>query len=498
MIGIELINRASTHSDRRALMDGDQCVSYRVLLDRSALIASGLLQQSADLCGERIALFLPAGLKYILAQWAVWRSGGIVVPLNIHAGVRELEYALTAVGVTRLITNPAGLDKVAGIADENRIVLLQTETLESHTATSLPEVADSRMAMILFTSGTTARPKGVVSTHVNINAQVECLVKEWQWQADDCIPGFLPMHHIHGIVNVVNCALWTGACIDFFPAFNIDSILERVTLGRYTIFMAVPTIYVKLIQHLRTLPGQEMAEICSGFTRMRLMVSGSAALSVTTHREWSELTGQVLLERYGMTEIGMALSNPLHGERRPGTVGQALPGVELQLADERGGTISGEHESGEIRVRGAMVFDRYWDNPQATREAFSNGWFMTGDMAVLEDGYYRIMGRLSVDIIKSGGYKLSALEIEEVLLTHPAITECAVVGVDDPTWGEAVAAAVVLKTDAVLDLATLRSWMKTEVSPYKIPKQLLILDQLPRNAMGKVTKPDVKQLVLNG
>ena len=224
------------------------------------------------------------------------------------------------------------------------------------------------------------------------------------------------------------------------------------------------------------------------------MVSGSAALPASVHEQWSALTGQELLERYGMTEIGMAISNQYRGERRPGAVGAPLPGVEIRLKAEQGPVITVEDEPGEIQVRGPGVFQSYWNRPEATAETFEDGWFRSGDMAVRERRYYRIMGRLSVDIIKSGGYKLSALEIEAALLDHPHIAECAVIGLPDDTWGEAVSAACVLNDGASLDLASLRDWCKGRLSVYKIPQRLEVVAELPRNAMGKVTKPAVRTL----
>ena len=195
-----------------------------------------------------------------------------------------------------------------------------------------------------------------------------------------------------------------------------------------------------------------------------------------------------------MTEIGMAISNPYHGERRPGAVGEALPGVEVRLKTDTGVIITGEDEPGEIQVRGPGVFHAYWNRPAARAESFDDGWFRTGDMAVRERGYYRIMGRLSVDIIKSGGYKLSALEIEAALLEHPNIRECAVIGLPDETWGEAVTAVVVVKDSTSLELPALRDWCKGRLSVYKIPQRLLVVNELPRNVMGKVTKPAVRAL----
>jgi malonyl-CoA/methylmalonyl-CoA synthetase len=216
-------------------------------------------------------------------------------------------------------------------------------------------------------------------------------------------------------------------------------------------------------------------------------------LPVQTLERWRDISGHTLLERYGMTEIGMALSNPLHGERRPGFVGTPLPGVQVRLVDEHGRSVP-PGTSGEIEVRGGSVFLEYWGRPAATVEAFRDGWFRTGDVAVLEDGAYRILGRSSVDIIKTGGYKVSALEIEEVLRTHPDIVECAVVGVEDPEWGERVAVAVELQAGGSLDLETLKGWSKDRLAPYKIPRALRVVSTLPRNAMGKVTKPDVAAL----
>lgn len=223
------------------------------------------------------------------------------------------------------------------------------------------------------------------------------------------------------------------------------------------------------------------------------MVSGSAALPVATLEEWRTLSGHTLLERYGMTELGMALSNPLRGERRPGYVGTPLPDVVVRLVDERGAPVS-PGTPGEIEVRGPGVFLEYWQRPDATRAAFRDGWFRTGDTAVLEQGAYRILGRSNVDIIKTGGFKVSALEIEEELRTHPAIAECAVVGVDDPWWGERVCVAVELADGAALVLEELQAWCKERLAPYKVPRALRTVDVLPRNAMGKVLKPEVSKL----
>lgn len=491
---LQLIQRAATNANAVALRSKDSEHSYAEILQRSESIAAELLGESIDLQESRVAFLLPAGFEYVCVQWAIWRAGGVVVPLSLSATTPELEYALIDSQTSCVVTSRELAPQVEASCSQSNLRLLMVDEISSTQPTSLPAIGADRRAMILYTSGTTSKPKGVVTTHANIQSQIETLIEAWQWQPTDRIPLFLPLHHIHGIINVMSCALWSGATIEPFPHFDIETILELVAEGAYTVFMAVPTIYVKLIQHLESLAEADRAHKIAGFAAMRLMISGSAALPASVHEKWTALTGQKLLERYGMTEIGMALSNLYHGERRPGTVGQPLPDVELRLKSEHGETVVNEGEPGEIQVRGPGVFGEYWNRPEVTAESFEDGWFRTGDMAVLEDGYYRIMGRQSVDIIKSGGYKLSALEIEATLLDHPAIRECAVVGVADDTWGEAVAVAVVLKDGEALEIESLRSWCRDRLSTYKIPKQLLVVPALPRNAMGKVTKPAVAEL----
>lgn len=493
MPDLPFIARARSFADRIAFRTSEASHTYRELLERSAVIASELLGDQSDLQEARVALLVAPGSEYTASQWAIWRAGGIKLPICLSATEPEWEYALTDSQVGIVITDAANAPKIAPLCQKLGIRQLIVNSVHQVTPKPLPHISTERRAMILYTSGTTSKPKGVVTTHANIQAQIESLVEAWEWNAEDRIPMFLPLHHIHGIINITGCALWSGAVVEPFARFEMNAILDRVRAEAYTLFMAVPTIYVKLIQALEAASEADRAAIVDGFKKMRLMVSGSAALPASVHQQWTALTGQELLERYGMTEIGMAISNLYRGERRPGSVGAALPGVEVRLKAENGPVITAEDEPGEIQVRGATVFQAYWNRPEATAETFEDGWFRTGDMAVLERGYYRIMGRLSVDIIKSGGYKLSALEIEAALLEHPLIAECAVIGFPDDTWGEAVSAAVVLK-NGTLDLTALRDWCKGRLSVYKIPQRLKVVTELPRNAMGKVTKPAVRAL----
>ena len=491
---LQLIARGQSHGNAVALRSGDVEHTYSQLLDRSAAVAVTLLNGAPDLNESRIAYLAPTGFDYITVQWGIWRAGGVAVPLSLSATEPELEYALTDSQADCVVTTRDCAEKVRGLCDRHKLRLLVVEDVSGTDGKALPFIDPQRRAMMLYTSGTTSTPKGVVTSHVNIQAQIESLVEAWEWQASDTIPLFLPLHHIHGIINVMSCALWSGATIESFPRFDADAVLNRVAAAAYSVFMAVPTIYVKLLQAVKGLNDSERRDVICGFAGMRLMVSGSAALPASVHHEWTSLTGQALLERYGMTEIGMALSNPYDGERRPGSVGVALPGMHVRLMSETGERIDGEGEAGEIQVRGPGVFVEYWNRPDVTAASFVDGWFRTGDIAVREYDYLRIMGRQSVDIIKSGGYKLSALEIESVLLQHPSIMECAVVGIPDDTWGEAVAAAAVLRDDDQLSNSDLKTWCDDRLSRYKIPRQLCVVDCLPRNAMGKVTKPSVRKL----
>ena len=480
--------------DKVALVERDHAFTYAQVERRIVQFASGLLAGRSDLEEARIAFLIPAGVDYVTALHGVWRAGGIAIPLNVASAESEWEHCLTSAGVTQVIVDEQTLGGIEDLCDRLSVRIATVSDTLTDSVSPLPELSPARRAMIVFTSGTTSKPKGAVTTHGNIAAQIETLVTAWEWQADDVIALFLPLHHVHGIINVLSCALWTGATVHAMPKLDLAALCSQVAADTFSVFMAVPTIYVKLIDHLQTLEDGEVEGVSEGFANMRLNVSGSAACPVEVFEQWRDLTGQMLLERYGMTEIGMALSNPYRGERRPGYVGRALPNVAVQLVDEEGGVVTGEGAPGEIRIQSPTVFLEYWDNAEATEASFSDGWFCTGDIAVIEDGYYRIMGRSSVDIIKSGGYKLSALEIENKLLAHPDIAEVAVVGIKDRTWGEAVAAVVALKGDGDMRVEDLKSWCDGKLSSYKVPKQLQVVDALPRNAMGKVVKPSLKPL----
>jgi malonyl-CoA/methylmalonyl-CoA synthetase len=280
--------------------------------------------------------------------------------------------------------------------------------------------------------------------------------------------------------------------VEFLTHFDPKAVFDIFMRGKVNVFMAVPTIYFKLISYYDSLPRSEQFELSERMKTFRLMVSGSAALPVSVMEKWWQISGHYLLERYGMTEIGMAISNPYIGERRAGHIGQPLKGVEVRLCDEQDKEIPLD-QAGEIQVKGPGVFKKYWGKPEATAKAFTkDGWFKTGDIALMENGYFKILGRDSIDIIKSGGYKISALEIEEVLRTHPAIKDCAVVGIPDDEWGEKVVAALV--ANAPIDTEVLNQWIREKMPAYKSPRKYLFVADLPKNAMGKVTKNELKKL----
>jgi malonyl-CoA/methylmalonyl-CoA synthetase len=488
---------AERHGERTAVVDSQGTFTYHDLLDVSSRVATALLAGREDLHEERVAFLVTPGFPWVAVQWGIWRAGGVAVPLPLNSTKPELEYLIDDTATSTLLFDASGAALLESIVAVRGIRAFPCEHLLAFQTARLPEVTSERRAMILYTSGTTSRPKGVVTTQTNITAQIMSLVEAWEWSADDSILLCLPLHHVHGIINVVSCALWSGATCHMLPRFDANTVWDHIASGKITIFMAVPTIYAKLIAIWESASPERRANLTQACARLRLMVSGSAALPVSTLQRWKEISGHILLERYGMTEIGMALSNPLRGERVPGSVGTPLPGVEVQLVGDDGNSVP-PGMPGEIEVRGPNVFAEYWGQPDPTRDAFRDGWFRTGDTAVVEGGVYRILGRTNVDILKTGGHKVSALEIEEALRAHPALAECAVVGVPDPEWGERVAAAVVLNDGmndgAALDLSSLRAWAKESLAPHKLPSRLLVLDKLPRNAIGKVMKPALVEM----
>lgn len=490
-----LLEQAYQNLDKVAIREESGSFTYRQVLQKAEQLATELLGQKEHLQAERICYLTRPGMDTLVSLWGIWLAGGIAVPMGLMYPIAELAYVLELSQATALLVSDEYEDKGQQAIDSRKVwlhALPKTHTKQKNT--QLPAIDPNQGALMLFTSGTTSRPKGVLHSHSNLQAQVQSLQKAWKWSIEDHILCVLPLHHTHGLINVLSCSLASGASCTFLPKFEAKAVWEHFASGALSLFMAVPTVYKKLVDEWEQ---QELSEqkrlsaACEGF---RLMVSGSAALPVSLLEKWESITGQRLLERYGMTEIGMCLSNPYEGERRAGTVGQPLPGVEVRLLDENLKEVA-EGQQGQIVTRGPAVFHEYFRNEKASQEAFTDdGWFLTGDMAKVEDGYIRILGRSSVDILKSGGYKISALEIEEVIRSFAGVIDCAVVGLEDEEWGQRIAAALVVGNEEAFDREKLRAFLLLALAPYKVPRDYRLLDDLPRNALGKVQKKAVQKL----
>ena len=495
---LSLIERIVAFGDQPAVVDPSGTWTYAEL-DRRAKDLARVMISSGVGRGDRVALLCRPGRDFVIAVLATWWAGAMAVPLHPAHPAAELGYVLDDAAAGFLITSDQHADAAEALAQPRYLTVVTVDPgagdeerppLTPPVALTPPDSADA--ALVIHTSGTTGRPKGVVHTHASVQAQIEGMVEAWAWSADDRILLVLPLNHVHGIVNVTLCPLWVGATAEAPGGFDPVETWERLASGRLTIFMAVPTIYARLLATWADADEAAQARWSTGAESLRLMVSGSAALPVTVLDEWRRITGQLLLERYGMTEVGMALGNTL-AHRVAGHVGVPFPGVEARIVDDVGSDVA-DGQPGELLLRGPQLFAGYWNRPDETTDAFTDGWFRTGDVGVATPDGYRLLGRESVDILKTGGEKVSALEIEEVLRTHRDVVDCAVVGLPDVEWGQRVVAAVVTRAGTTIDGPMLRRWGKERLAPAKVPTRYLFVDELPRNAMGKVTKPAVREL----
>ena len=495
------LQQLEAHPHRLAIYDNKGAYTYQQLLDKAHCIAQALLQQNEGklLHEARVAFQALPTADYVAMLWGIWLAEGIAVPVSLSYPAPEVAYLLQNAEVNYwLINNDYETLKheVTALHHATVINLESIYLFQKKKENIIPTVQqDTQNALIIYTSGTTGKPKGVVLTHQNLISQIKTLVKAWEWTKDDFTLHTLPLHHIHGIVNVLLCGLWAGACVHFAPKFEVEYVWQCFIKNNYTLYMAVPTIYNRLIESWEKATDIEQQIRRQATQKMRLMVSGSAALPTKTLEKWQEISTHFLLERYGMTEIGMAIANPLHKIRKAGSIGVPLEGVQVRLVDNEQ-IIHLSETVGELQIKSASVFTAYWQKPEATAESFTtDGWFKTGDIGRRDkDGYYYLLGRESVDILKTGGYKVSALEIEAVLLQHPAIDECAVIGLPDADWGDKVVAIIVWKKEMpALSLVDLREWAKKLLAPYKVPMQIVSLEALPRNAMGKVNKTILKK-----
>jgi malonyl-CoA/methylmalonyl-CoA synthetase len=456
--------------------------------------------------GDRLALQLSKSLEFILLHMATVRLGAISLPLNLAYPPDELKYFLEDSGAKLFFALETAKEKVQSILPElhdlqqcvfldpnkpNEFQALITNYQERGLDTAdehrlLDHQLDDDTAVIIYTSGTTGRPKGAEITHGNLSSNLQALHTTWGWREDDVLLHVLPIFHVHGLFVALHGALHAGATTLLMREFDAGKTLQTLVERQCTVFMAVPTIH----QRLLNLPDAKNFSL----SHVRLITSGSDRLSDEVFTGFQRTFGYTLLERYGMTETGMSCSNPLHGERRIGSVGLPLPGIEIRIVDSDTGKALSDGEIGDLEIRGPNIFKSYWRQPEKTAEAFTaDGWFRTGDLGFREpDGYITLCGR-SKDLIISGGLNIYPPEVERVLVEHPAVNACAVIGCPDREWGERVIAVAVLNQRETVSGSDLIAFCRERLAAYKAPKAVVFKDSLPRNAMGKVQKAELRK-----
>ncbi|MEJ6022797.1 malonate--CoA ligase [Ramlibacter sp. PS4R-6] len=469
--------------------DGGLVYSWRDL-DRATAMMANLLRALALPEGSRIAVQVDKSVEAMMLYLATLRAGYVFLPLNTAYQGAEIEYfvgnAEPAVvvctgknfGWVSRIAFKAGTKHVFTLNDDRTGSLLDRAAHHSDVHEAVAREADD-LAAILYTSGTTGRSKGAMLTHGNLLSNAQVLKEYWGWREGDVLIHALPIFHVHGLFVALHGALLNGSKMIWFGKFDPKATVAA--MRRATVFMGVPTLYVRMLGE-KTLDREAVKN-------MRLFVSGSAPLLIETFNEWQERTGHTILERYGMSETVMLTSNPYSGgERRGGTVGYPLPGVGVRVRDEQGGALH-TGEIGGIQVRGPNVFKGYWRMPEKTKEEFTDdGWFRTGDVGKIDaDGYVTIVGR-SKDLIISGGYNVYPAEIEGYINEMPGVAESALVGVPHPDFGEVGVAVVIPKPGAALEGDEVVATLKSQLANFKIPKRCFVVDELPRNTMGKVQK----------
>ena len=491
----DLIISRAADPRRFALDTGDATpLTYAALFERSGQAANALVALGVK-PGDRVAAQVDKSTDVIVLMLGCLRAGAALLPLNTAYTLAELEYFLGDAEPALTVCAPQSLDDIRGVA--RRLNLPAVESLgAAHDGTfagkmaaaradfdTIPRAADD-LAAILYTSGTTGRSKGAMLTHENLASNALTLVDYWRFTSEDRLIHALPVFHTHGLFVAVNLALLAGATMIFQRRFDPDAVVAA--LPRATSMMGVPTFYTRLLDHPRL-----TRALCAN---VRVFISGSAPLLAETHAAWRERTGHVILERYGMTETNMITSNPYEGERRAGTVGFPLPGISVRIAGPETGAPTPKGEIGVIEVKGPNVFKGYWRMPEKTAQEFRpDGYFITGDLGRVDgDGYVHIVGRAK-DLVISGGFNVYPKEVESEIDAIEGVLESAVFGVPHPDFGEGVTAVVVLEPGAVLDEAAILSALAGRLAKFKAPKRVFVVEQLPRNAMGKVQKAALRE-----
>ena len=469
------------------LPDG-QIITYRKFLVKSAKIANTLTEMGLK-PGDCVAIQVEKSPEMLNIYAACAQAGLVFLPLNPSYTVDELKYFIENSEARLFICDQKNKKDLKIIAENLNILI---ETLNNNSTGSIidktnsaPEyfktVARSKtdLAALLYTSGTTGKSKGAMLTQANLLSNGNVLMSEWHFSKNDVLLHALPLFHTHGLFVATNVILAAGGSIMFLPKFNLDEIIKQ--LPKCSAMMGVPTFYTRLLADDRF--NKKLVE------HMRLFVSGSAPLLSETHIQFEKITGHRILERYGMTETNMNTSNPYNGDRRAGTVGQPLPGVDLKIADPETGKELSADQIGQIEVRGPNVFKGYWKMPKKTKaELRENGFFITGDLGKIDkDGYVHILGR-DKDLIISGGYNIYPKELEEILDDQDGVLESAVIGVPHIDFGETPIAIIVQETEMTPDLIAINNNLTKSLARYKHPKKIILVDELPRNTMGKVQK----------
>jgi malonyl-CoA/methylmalonyl-CoA synthetase len=480
----------------RAFIERPQgdAISYGEVIELSGRLANVLVDLGVK-PGDRVAVQVEKSAEALLLYLATARVGAVYLPLNTAYTAGEIRYFLGDAEPTLFVCRPELAEPMRALAAEVGVPRVETlgekgdGSLMEKARDARPDFADmSRgtddLAAILYTSGTTGRSKGAMLSHGNLVSNAEALRDYWRFTAEDRLLHALPIFHTHGLFVATNITLIAGGSLILLPRFDADEVIRL--LPRATAMMGVPTFYTRLLGR-------------PDFTRelvshIRLFVSGSAPLSAETHKEFQARTGHAILERYGMTETNMNTSNPYDGERIPGAVGFPLPGVEVRITDPDSGRPLSQGEVGMIEVRGPNVFKGYWRMPEKTRAEFrEDGYFISGDLGFIDDkGYVRISGR-GKDLIISGGFNVYPAEVEGAIEALPGVAECAVIGVPHPDFGEGVLAVAIPKPGAALDERAMQKALGSELAKYKLPKRIFVTDSLPRNAMGKVQKKDLRE-----
>jgi malonyl-CoA/methylmalonyl-CoA synthetase len=469
------------------VLDGTR-ISYGDLIGQAGRIANVLVANGVK-PGDRVAAQTDKSVPGLVLYLATVRAGAVYLPLNTAYTLNELEYFLTDAEPSLVVCDPSKAEGIAAIATRinARVMTLGADgkgSLTEAAARAEPEFAtvaraNDDLAAILYTSGTTGRSKGAMLTHDNLASNSLSLVDYWRFTDKDVLIHALPIYHTHGLFVASNVTLFARGSMIFLPKFDPETIIRL--MARATVMMGVPTFYTRLLQ--------SPALTKETTAHMRLFISGSAPLLADTHREWSARTGFAILERYGMTETNMNTSNPYDGERVPGAVGRALPGVSVRVTDPETGQEIARDTIGMIEVKGPNVFKGYWRMPEKTKAEFrDDGFFITGDLGKIDpDGYVHILGR-GKDLVISGGFNVYPKEIESEIDAMPGVIESAVIGVPHADFGEGVTAVVVCNKSARIDEASVLKALDGRLAKFKMPKRVFVVDELPRNAMGKVQK----------